>query len=292
LRKKPQQNKTANGQKTKGSKMTIETAKNTADKNQETETETLTDVEIKALRSCETTIRNAQRAFYNMGRALATIRNDRLYRATHSTFDKYAAERWDMTRQRVAQLIASWRIHEQLKAYGFKVLPQTESQCRPFSKIPEDMGYDAAVIAIWVEVDSAVSAGERLTAKLVLTIVDEYLGIEAKPGAAAGDAAGETAGAAAGAAGDADGESASAELREEIRGLKAKIAYLESALAAEKQAHKRTKQQRGGSLPTSKLAKDLFKAGYRAMAKKHHPDHGGNAETMTELNELKETLSI
>jgi DnaJ-class molecular chaperone len=45
-------------------------------------------------------------------------------------------------------------------------------------------------------------------------------------------------------------------------------------------------------VPSSKIAKDLFKAGFRAMAKKHHPDNGGDNVVMGELNDLKQALNI
>jgi hypothetical protein len=73
-----------------------------------------------------------------------------------------------------------------------------------------------------------------------------------------------------------------------MRKLKQRIAYLESALSAEKKAHQRTAQSKGK--PTSKMAKELFKAGYRKLATKYHPDQGGSKEQMQELNELKSTL--
>lgn len=252
--------------------------------------------EKKELQSYEASIRAANRGPFNQGRAFGLIRSKRLYRATHRTFDLYAKEKWDVTRARVSQLVSAARIRDMLKGAGFKVLPVTESQCRPFARIELDMDYDVTIKAIWGDV---VGCKEPVTAKLVTDKVADKIG---KPepsvhtGAGAGSNAGDNDGADAGQSGaDASGvdnESASAEQRAEIRELKAKIAYLESALAAEKAAHKRTRQVRRKSIPQSKLAKDLFKAGFRAMSKKHHPDLGGDLATMNELNKLKTTLGV
>jgi hypothetical protein len=253
---------------------------------------TLTADEKKTLASCETTIRAGLKSFYNVGRALADIRSGRLYRAAFSTFDAYAADKWDMTRQRATQLIASWRIHEQLQSYGFKVLPTTESQCRPFAKVPEDMEYDSRVVQIW---QAVVDSGKPVTAKLVDTVASEILGInkqEAKEDKATDNATSAASASAGPAAEESKGIDREAELLEMLRAAKAKIAYLESALAAEKMAHKRTATSKMGSAPSSKLAKDLYKAGFRAMAKQCHPDFGGNADDMKELNNLKEALGI
>jgi hypothetical protein len=35
---------------------------------------------------------------------------------------------------------------------------------------------------------------------------------------------------------------------------------------------------------------ELVSAGYRSLAQRHHPDHGGDAEKMKQLNSLAETL--
>ena len=176
-----------------------------------------------------------------------------------------------------------------LKATGCTVLPTTESQCRPFAKVPENTEYDSTVKHIWVSVLAQIDLGEKLTAKLVDTIANKILGIETKAPENKGQEAGTGAN-----AGTTDGatDSASETARAEVRELKAKIAMLESALAAEKQAHKRTRSNVGGAVPKTKLAEDMLKAGFRAMAKKHHPDHGGSADTMKELNALKSQFGI
>lgn len=253
---------------------------------------TLDATEKKALTNAESTIRNGLKAFFNVGKALAAIRTGRLYRAGFSTFDKYAAEKWDMTRARVSQLIASYRIHDMLKLAGFATLPTTESQCRPFSKVPEDGLYDVNIKRIWDAVlTQARDLKVALTAKLVDEMTNKVLCIETKTPENK-QATGDSDGRSAGATGSEECDNASETARAEVRELKAKIAFLESALAAEKQAHKRTRTAGGSAMPKTALATDLLKAGFRAMAKKHHPDHGGSADTMRELNGLKQEMGI
>ena len=260
--------------------------------------------EKKNLASCEASIRNGLKAFYNVGKALTVIRADRLY----STADLYFSEKWDMTRQRVQQLIAAYRIHGLLSGLGAfgRNLPMTESQCRPFSAVPEDMRYDDNVINIW---STVVTSGQKVTAKLVTdtanTIVSEYVlanypedsalykqYAKAQAKAEEQTKAQETADQTAGTNAETAGPSASADQRELVRELKAKIAYLESALAAEQKAHQRTMSAKGSALPQSKLAKELFSRGFRAMSRQHHPDMGGDVKIMAELNNLKSTLGI
>ena len=44
--------------------------------------------------------------------------------------------------------------------------------------------------------------------------------------------------------------------------------------------------------PMSDLEKELRRDGYKACARRYHPDHGGNAEKMVELNRLKDKLKL
>ncbi|HCT65762.1 MAG TPA: molecular chaperone DnaJ, partial [Lachnospiraceae bacterium] len=47
----------------------------------------------------------------------------------------------------------------------------------------------------------------------------------------------------------------------------------------------------GGVIKNKELAKELFKAGYRQLSKKYHPDTGGtDGQISKELNNLKEQL--
>lgn len=44
------------------------------------------------------------------------------------------------------------------------------------------------------------------------------------------------------------------------------------------------------SVPAPLMAKEIVKAGYRALAMKYHPDHGGDGKKMVELNLAYEKL--
>lgn len=273
----------------------------------------LTPEEAKQRLSLERGIDSANKAWYKIGTNAAIIRDLRLYRSTHATGDAYFADRFDYTRQYVAYVIAAARIYDQLKSYGFSVLPKTESQCRPFAKIPEDMQYDANVVLVW---QTVVDSGDKMTAKLVTAVVDQVIGeyvlanypedsaiykqwAKAAPKAGSGSSAGaktEGAASSAGSAGTAGAdpgvESEVDQLREQLRAAKAKIAHLESRLASEQAAHKRTAAANGRFAPQSKMATDLYKAGYKSLARQYHPDMGGTAEDMQELDKIKEALGI
>ncbi|MFD0386519.1 hypothetical protein ACFQ2B_40700 [Streptomyces stramineus] len=63
---------------------------------------------------CEAALENLRVAYWAAGKALQVIRDGRLYRATHPTFEDYCQEQWDITRQYANQLIRSWGIAEKL----------------------------------------------------------------------------------------------------------------------------------------------------------------------------------
>src|SRR5690242_9885540 len=94
----------------------------------------LTTSEQQQLISCEDIIERGLQTFYEVGAALTTIRDQHLYRVTHSTFEEYCRERWQMSRPRAYQLIDASDVHASLSTIVDK-LPATESQARELARI-------------------------------------------------------------------------------------------------------------------------------------------------------------
>ncbi len=65
----------------------------------------LTAAETDRLKTCETAISKGIASFVDVGRALTEIRDEKLYRATHKTFEAYCKERWEIGRSRAYELI-------------------------------------------------------------------------------------------------------------------------------------------------------------------------------------------
>ena len=61
--------------------------------------------EAGRLAACEARIERGLATFVDVGQALLEVRDGRLYRAEHGTFEGYCRERWGMSRQRAGQLI-------------------------------------------------------------------------------------------------------------------------------------------------------------------------------------------
>ena len=89
-----------------------------------------------------------ERAFYEAGSALRLLRDKRLYRSTHRTFESYCQERFGYTRRRPYQLIEAAIVFENLCTIGTqstelddsspinrKILPTNERQVRDLIKL-------------------------------------------------------------------------------------------------------------------------------------------------------------
>ncbi|MGL4620940.1 MAG: hypothetical protein ACRCZS_18070, partial [Chroococcidiopsis sp.] len=90
--------------------------------------ETLTPEEERERHRLELRV---ERAFFEAGKALRELRERRLYRSSHKTFEAYCRERFGFTRQAANYLIAGAEIFENLTTNGCQILPTNERQVRP-----------------------------------------------------------------------------------------------------------------------------------------------------------------
>jgi hypothetical protein len=99
-----------------------------------------------SLAELEAVIERGLATFIEVGEALREIRDARLYRETHSTFEAYCRERWGWTRQHVNRQIAAAQIIPYLEPTGS--IPSMERQARELAAIrdPDEQ------IEVWREV--------------------------------------------------------------------------------------------------------------------------------------------
>jgi len=97
----------------------------------------LTGTESKRLEKLEASIRHGQKTFVEIGLALATIRDERLYRSDFPTFQDYCKERWGWDRQRAIQLINSAAVVKSLPDNVKHVL-QNDRQACELAKVEPD----------------------------------------------------------------------------------------------------------------------------------------------------------
>ena len=89
-----------------------------------------------------------EKAFFEAGKALTELRDRRLYRSTHKTFEEYCRDRFGHSRQQSNYLIAAADVYENLTTIGCQnvvdekltanrsqILPTNERQVRPMTKL-------------------------------------------------------------------------------------------------------------------------------------------------------------
>jgi hypothetical protein len=90
--------------------------------------------------------RRVERAFFEAGKALTELRDRRLYRSTHKTFEDYCRERFGFSRRQPYHLIEAAVIFDNLVEKcerSVHILPTNEWQIRPLSKLDLDIQPEA-----------------------------------------------------------------------------------------------------------------------------------------------------
>lgn len=120
-----------------------------------------------------------ERAFVEAGKALAELRNRKLYRSTHQSFEDYCQNRFGYTRYSAYYKIAASEVFDNLltksqqnsATESDQILPTKETQVRPLTKLePEEQ------LEVWQQ--AVARAGGRVpTERLVKAEVLRHLGI-------------------------------------------------------------------------------------------------------------------
>lgn len=132
----------------------------------------LTKAETKELARLEATIAEGLNTFVAVGNALVQIRDKRLYRETHETFELYCRDKWGFSKTHANRLIASAQAVEQIG--HIEVVPANEAQARPLTMLPPQQQAEA-----WKRAVTA-AGGKTPTAKTVREAVEAVLGASSK----------------------------------------------------------------------------------------------------------------
>src|SRR6266540_534193 len=92
--------------------------------------ETIAKRERGRLVELEGVIRHGLSTFIEVGNALMEIRDSKLYRATHKTFDDYCRERWGFSDSRGRQLISAAKAVTAGNGFEGRPVPKTEREAR------------------------------------------------------------------------------------------------------------------------------------------------------------------
>lgn len=121
-------------------------------------------IEIARLSELEMVIERGLQTFYEVGEALLEIRDSRLYRNEHATFEDYCQHRWQMTHRRANYLIQAAEVMENLGT--IVPIPTNESQVRPLTTLEPDEQK-----LVWQVVEETAPDG-KITAAHVKSVVD------------------------------------------------------------------------------------------------------------------------
>jgi hypothetical protein len=90
-------------------------------------------------------------SFYQAGVALRELRDRKLFRSTHRTFEEYARDILGFSRIRLYQLMGAAQVYENIRENvnaPLTSLPTTEYQCRPLVKLTQEEQVEAWKIAV------------------------------------------------------------------------------------------------------------------------------------------------
>lgn len=126
--------------------------------------------ERRNLHRLESRISRGLQTFRDVGAALLEIRDSRLYRETHSSFEAYCAERWGMNRLRAYQLMDSAKV---VTLLGDPAELTNEAQAREFATLTDQP--DKAK-QVWSRVTQLAQEAEKpVTANLIRQVKAEVL---------------------------------------------------------------------------------------------------------------------
>ncbi|MCU0541041.1 MAG: MICOS complex subunit MIC60 [Oscillatoriaceae cyanobacterium Prado104] len=106
--------------------------------NSEYATTKLDVTERARLQELESIVKHGLQTFYEVGKALDEIREQRLYRETHKSFESYCRDKWDIARQTAHRFIAAAQVIENLTPIGVKI-PTKEIQVRPLAGLSPEL---------------------------------------------------------------------------------------------------------------------------------------------------------
>jgi hypothetical protein len=123
------------------------------------ELQAITLDESKRLLALESVIETGRQAFLEVGNALLEIREARLYKAEHATFEAYCQGKWGFSRFYAHRIIEAAKVSAVLLPIGN--IPTSEAQVRSLAGLPPDQQREAFAAA------KESAGGEQPTGKQV-----------------------------------------------------------------------------------------------------------------------------
>jgi hypothetical protein len=127
--------------------------------------------ESHELERCEVVIKQGLQTFIEVGQALMTIKEKRLYRISFKTFEDYCTHKWGMVQQSATRLIRAYETVTNLQSEPIgSLLPKSESQIRPLTSLEPEIQKE-----VWKEVvKESEETKQPITAAKVQTVVNDW----------------------------------------------------------------------------------------------------------------------
>lgn len=138
------------------------------------------DEEAKLVR-LEETISQGMLCFVEVGKALLEIRDERLYRQTHDTFQNYCTQKWGFGRSYADRLIAYTKVTDVLTPTGVKIT--SERQIRSLTHLQPEQQKEVWEKAVESAPDGKVTAKHVAEAVADMETPDEAVEV-VEPGEA------------------------------------------------------------------------------------------------------------
>lgn len=130
----------------------------------------LTEKERSQLNRCEAVIEAGRKTFIEVGNAMLTIRDNRLYREKHKTFEEYCGRRWQIGKSTAYRMMEAAEVVSNIQDGGSESVPDNQAQAAALAALEPQEQREA-----W---DKAVETAPdgKVTAEHVKTVVAERLG--------------------------------------------------------------------------------------------------------------------
>jgi len=122
----------------------------------------------------ERTITGGLQTFYDVGRALVEIRNKRLYREKHTTFEAYCREIWGFSRPHAYRLIDAAEVAANISPNG-DTLPENEAQVRALKAAPGEKQKE-----VWAKAQATAPDG-KVTAAHITDVIQTEIPMPPEP---------------------------------------------------------------------------------------------------------------
>jgi hypothetical protein len=128
----------------------------------------LVPTEREELERLEGVVERGLETFVEVGMALGQIRDRKLYREGHPSFDTYCRQRWGLTRQRAYQLMGAAAVVANVSTIVDIPMPANEAQARELARLKEPEQQRAA----WLRVVEGGDGGTITAAKVEQEVRD------------------------------------------------------------------------------------------------------------------------